>query len=644
MSTNKTTSQESSTSHIVHTVVVDNSSNNNNNNNSSSSVSELLSEENQQNSSSTTTANTTATVKKKRKQVKKACLNCRKSHSACGNERPCNRCKELGITDTCQDVENKKRGRKQKSNDMVDNNNNNTQNTVKTFVFVDGMNPKSNLTTTTTTNKTTNNNNLMFINHQLPVTPQTLTTTTNNNLTTTAKKVKLNSNTQSEIVQQQQQQQGSNIQNVVPQNSSVPFQSINNNNNNYGDNINNFVSTNDISTANIIPKNITTPLTMANVNNNVLDLNNNIIPPPQIYNNTNLNVNFDTSNLIELLMRQNNFNQSNNVSSVGGVNGSTFTPNLGIPTDNLTSNVLNNFLNGRQQSMYNINNNHIPQPFSMPQHGFHTFNDTNGGENVNYSIPPPTIENQQNYCISNNYEDPYLTIAKLKAENEALKTKYENLYRTSEDFTKTLLGQDKGSGRGVIVSSNRGNIIMMNKVMFDTLGHSYDAIEKGIIQGWKDIIHPTCVSRVFGNLMSKVMNKVNGFCDSYLLQKRNGGIVQSTSSHFVSYDNKTNEALFSVSFLVLSEVPMISDHVGSIIIDNDSHDKPPTLPFMQQEIPSANNINRTNTSIVDNLLMNMNATHKTNNSSAPPSSPPIEEFNSEIAQRVLELLNTISNK
>jgi hypothetical protein len=42
--------------------------------------------------------------KKKRKQVKRACLNCRLAHSACGDTRPCKRCIQYGIQDSCIDV------------------------------------------------------------------------------------------------------------------------------------------------------------------------------------------------------------------------------------------------------------------------------------------------------------------------------------------------------------------------------------------------------------------------------------------------------------------------------------------------------------------------------------------------------------
>eukprot|EP01120_Amphizonella_sp_Union-15-10_P001227 TRINITY_DN11279_c0_g1_i1.p1 TRINITY_DN11279_c0_g1~~TRINITY_DN11279_c0_g1_i1.p1 ORF type:complete len:347 (-),score=49.45 TRINITY_DN11279_c0_g1_i1:80-1120(-) len=47
--------------------------------------------------------------RRKRKQVKKACTNCRKAHSACDAQRPCNRCKKYNLESTCVDHQRKKR-------------------------------------------------------------------------------------------------------------------------------------------------------------------------------------------------------------------------------------------------------------------------------------------------------------------------------------------------------------------------------------------------------------------------------------------------------------------------------------------------------------------------------------------------------
>jgi len=39
--------------------------------------------------------------------TKKACSNCRNSHTACDSGRPCKRCLQLGLTD-CSDAQRKK--------------------------------------------------------------------------------------------------------------------------------------------------------------------------------------------------------------------------------------------------------------------------------------------------------------------------------------------------------------------------------------------------------------------------------------------------------------------------------------------------------------------------------------------------------
>jgi len=57
---------------------------------------------------------------KKRKQVKKACANCRRSHSACDVERPCRRCIETNQADNCFDIPRKNKAKKQKITDLSD--------------------------------------------------------------------------------------------------------------------------------------------------------------------------------------------------------------------------------------------------------------------------------------------------------------------------------------------------------------------------------------------------------------------------------------------------------------------------------------------------------------------------------------------
>jgi len=50
----------------------------------------------------------------KRKQVKRACTNCRKSHSGCDDLRPCSRCTDNGLEASCEDVPRKKRATRRK--------------------------------------------------------------------------------------------------------------------------------------------------------------------------------------------------------------------------------------------------------------------------------------------------------------------------------------------------------------------------------------------------------------------------------------------------------------------------------------------------------------------------------------------------
>ncbi|KAL9644176.1 hypothetical protein ABK040_005639 [Willaertia magna] len=525
-----------------------------------------------------TTSSSSTTVPKIRKQVKKACLNCRKSHTACSEERPCTRCKELGIADICRDAESKKRGRKQASkNDTVNNNNNNknTQNNnVKRFVFVDGMN-QNNLPTTSIDDS----NNLTFINHHLQI-PQSQNH---------SKKVKMNNNDNTTTNKYE------NL--IAPQNSLNPLLK-----DNYDSNIINNIVIDSFEPIN----NLTNESTIV-VSNKVIATtikNNNILnDTPQIFNNTNLNLNFDTSSLIDLLIRYtNNLNQSTSDS----VNH--FIPNIGMLPDNILN--INDILTiaygqQQQQQLYfnnyeNVNNN-IHASFSIHQQDFNSFNDMS-------ATPPTTSVSNSDY-----YEDPYLTIAKLKAENETLKLKYENVCKTSEEFTLSLLGHNTGSNQGIVIASNRGRILVMNKVMFDTLEYPIDAVEKGVIKVWKDIIHPINVSSVLSKYAENVKqkNKLQGFDDCYLLRKKNGGIVQANSKYFISYDNKTEEALFSISYLTLSEVPMISN---DNFVNNDnfvesirsSNNKSTVFPFVQESAVGQNSSVNYNNYKNENINQNDN--------------------------------------
>eukprot|EP01080_Neovahlkampfia_damariscottae_P011798 gene11798-5132_t len=57
-------------------------------------------------------------MQKKRKQVTRACKKCKQSHACCDNQRPCSRCVNLGLADSCCDSEQKKRGRKRKEEEV----------------------------------------------------------------------------------------------------------------------------------------------------------------------------------------------------------------------------------------------------------------------------------------------------------------------------------------------------------------------------------------------------------------------------------------------------------------------------------------------------------------------------------------------
>ncbi|RKP09502.1 hypothetical protein THASP1DRAFT_28707 [Thamnocephalis sphaerospora] len=64
-------------------------------------------------SSSATTSPTRARSPRRgtKTHVASACFNCKKAHLACDVSRPCRRCVTMGKTDTCYDVQHKKRGR-----------------------------------------------------------------------------------------------------------------------------------------------------------------------------------------------------------------------------------------------------------------------------------------------------------------------------------------------------------------------------------------------------------------------------------------------------------------------------------------------------------------------------------------------------
>jgi len=78
----------------------------------------------------------------KRKQVKQACVNCRKRHIACDETRPCKQCVKQGTTDTCKDVPRKRRKTNDSGsveNDMSEvqhqfSNNGNTMQTIPYYI------------------------------------------------------------------------------------------------------------------------------------------------------------------------------------------------------------------------------------------------------------------------------------------------------------------------------------------------------------------------------------------------------------------------------------------------------------------------------------------------------------------------------
>jgi len=62
------------------------------------------------------TSSNESSLGKRRNQVSRACSNCRKTHAACDNERPCTRCVTHNQSETCVDVPRKKRVNKKQKN------------------------------------------------------------------------------------------------------------------------------------------------------------------------------------------------------------------------------------------------------------------------------------------------------------------------------------------------------------------------------------------------------------------------------------------------------------------------------------------------------------------------------------------------
>ena len=110
--------------------------------------------------------------KKKRKQVKRACINCHKSHAGCDEVRPCKRCVSLGLEATCLDVE--PRNTKRKSSDVKSESNSNAGNGLSA-----PHSGNQNVVQQTSSNSMLSNSHLHSLHHHNP-------NSTNNTSQTTA--------------------------------------------------------------------------------------------------------------------------------------------------------------------------------------------------------------------------------------------------------------------------------------------------------------------------------------------------------------------------------------------------------------------------------------------------------------------------
>ncbi|KAI9301720.1 hypothetical protein BJ944DRAFT_271048 [Cunninghamella echinulata] len=100
--------------------------------------------------------------KSNRPHVRTACVNCKKAHLACDAERPCKRCISVGKTDSCYDIQHKKRGRP-KIRDKLALMNTNSTPTSTSFSLFDTNNNNN--------NNNDNNNNNNTIHHHSPLYP-----------------------------------------------------------------------------------------------------------------------------------------------------------------------------------------------------------------------------------------------------------------------------------------------------------------------------------------------------------------------------------------------------------------------------------------------------------------------------------------
>ncbi|KAG2374184.1 hypothetical protein C9374_011021 [Naegleria lovaniensis] len=95
--------------------------------------------------------------KKKRKQVKRACINCHKSHAGCDDVRPCKRCVSLGLEATCLDVE--PRNNKRKTN-ASNSSTSNTTDGANNPASNSSLKPQTKPTATDSPSRYNNNNNI----------------------------------------------------------------------------------------------------------------------------------------------------------------------------------------------------------------------------------------------------------------------------------------------------------------------------------------------------------------------------------------------------------------------------------------------------------------------------------------------------
>jgi hypothetical protein len=59
-------------------------------------------------------------VRTKRHQIQNACVHCKRLHAKCNEERPCRRCEENGLADSCVDAPKKQRGHRGRRKLFVD--------------------------------------------------------------------------------------------------------------------------------------------------------------------------------------------------------------------------------------------------------------------------------------------------------------------------------------------------------------------------------------------------------------------------------------------------------------------------------------------------------------------------------------------